>query len=185
MADLRLLTVALVLVFACSGTVCDSSLHEIEVPRIAGRVTDKRTGEPVEGAAILIQVVVQNMRAGPIDTGVGEIGGRWVTTDAEGRFEFPLLTLKVRGYMMVDEFPAPFLLHRDYGHPMVYMPSDHAAWTDIHWAIEPDPRTLEYFKNPKYYGDLCGILNGEPYFYCCEFAYGKVRECEQGRIPKQ
>jgi len=188
MADLRLLTLALAAVASLlAGAWCEGS-RKVEVPRLAGQILDKRTGEPVVGMAVYQFYGTFNRTVGT-HQGTGSRDFRWTTTDAEGRFEFSahVVAEALRNYVEVGPVPAIVLVHRDYGRPFVDVPEDRSQWESIVWRIEPESYSLEAMRST---GSECSVpcsdLEGEAYEHCYELACGEPlpewrRAPEQGR----
>lgn len=172
MADLRLLTLALVTMASLlTGAWCSGS-RKVEVPRLAGQILDKRTSEPIEGMAVYQGYSTMNRSILTTHT-VGERDHRWTMTDADGRFEFPAHVVAEALKDYVDIRPTPFivLVHRDYGRPFVHVPEDRSQWESIVWEVEPDERTRAWLADPGLCNSVCD-LGGEAYYHCYEIACG-------------
>jgi len=83
-ADLRLLSAAGFLLVALVASGCATT----ETPRIAGRVLDAKTREPVVGADVMVYRNALRHDSWHGATGVN-FGHRWRKTDDNGRFDFP------------------------------------------------------------------------------------------------
>ncbi len=177
MAGLRLLTVVF-LVLAVLGVAGRCEGKPFVAPRIAGRIVDKRTGQPVAGMTVFVWYEYDvTWSAEPKG---GGFGTRWQETDAEGRFDFPeqVAAERVSRQVRVEPVPNVQLLHRDYGRPLVLLPDDPTQWSNVEFRIEPDRMTLEWIRDTRAHGArICGGPWGqEAYQHCCEVAWGK--RCE-------
>lgn len=178
MANLRLLSaVALIASWSLVATSCGSGSRRVEVPRLAGQIVDKRTGEPIEGVAVYQFYETQNHSI-LTDHGAGSRDFRWTMTDTDGRFEFPahVVAEALRNFVSVYPAPAIILLHRDYGSPNVNAPEDRTEWESIVWEIEPDVRSLEDMQSTgSRCGNPCSGLDGESYDHCYQIACRRPR----------
>ncbi len=172
MAGLRLLTVVL-LVLVSLGVAARCDGKPFVAPRIAGRIVDKRTGQPVAGMTVFVWYEYDvTWSAEPKG---GGFGTRWQETDAEGRFDFPeqVAAENVSSQVRVAPRPAFVLLDREYGSPEVHLPDNPAQWSNVEFRIEPDRMTLEWIR-----GRETSLLCGGPWGHeaaehCCQVAWGK------------
>jgi hypothetical protein len=82
-ADLRLLSTAVILVAALLSGGCATTYTR----RVAGRVIDAKTGEPVVGADVMVYRKARRFREhGSLWVNFGH---RWQETDESGHFDFP------------------------------------------------------------------------------------------------
>jgi hypothetical protein len=105
-------------------------------------------------------------------------GRRWVTTDTSGRFFFDAIEFRAKRFDA--RHPGTLfmkLLHPQYGSPLLEVTQKQTEWGDLRFEIEPDERTLRYFRDPQYHYSLCGGLEEDQYDRCCEFAYGSADAC--------
>ena len=188
MAHLRLL--AIVMTFMLSANIMSCSRcygsRKVDTPRLAGKIIDKRTGQPIEGMAVYQFYETYDRNAGP-HQGTGSRDFRWVLTDAEGRFAFPAHTVaeSLNNHVKIGSQPSIVLFERNYGGPLVNVPEDRSQWDSIVWEIEPDAQSLADLaaKSSRCSGP-CSDLEGESYEHCYKLACGE--ELPPGRrLPER
>lgn len=159
MARVRLLTkvilaVPLLLVFTC-GTwlhVWGPGFYTcgpIWGRRVEGKIVDKRTGEPIEGAGVFAFYTIPQLHSFPVDW-------RWTTSDAEGRFAIPghmaFVWLGRFGFLArTDRFPTFQIVHPQYGESLeAFGDEGHfwPGWRSLRFEMEPDAYELEQIREP-------------------------------------
>lgn len=184
MADLRLLRRwgGLALLAALPG--CTNPIpRPIGLPRIAGTVVDKRTQEPVQGAEVFVAYDLSYHPIGAFHSQWVSYARRWVTTDAEGRFDFDPVCFWAVGSKDIEPPLNVHVLHRDFGYLSAEVPRERDRWAEeLLVEIEPDEYTLRLIHDPRLgSGRVCDGMAPDEFVRCCEVAYGSVEACRHTR----
>lgn len=172
MADLRLLAFAALSSVALAAVAC----APVWTPRVAGRVVDKATSQPVAGA----EVFIHRSESPFLSSYRQKFDKRWQTTDAEGRFDFPgkvSAWLKSRIFLRIWPKPRVLVIDSDYGFQPAHLRKDRSNWTDLVIEMQPHEGFLRSMADPEKAWFLCGSLGGDARLRCCEVIYGRPDPC--------
>ncbi len=168
MAGLRLLSAAALLLAALAAST--GCTREIEVPRIAGRLSDERTGKPIEGAALYLGFSGTNpLNIGGHGSGAtGRLGEQIALTDENGAFEFQPYLFRVSWFVrVISGSPAVRIVHRSYGGNIIFLSGDSEGWTNL--ALDVAPNAHEVAGMTRGFCDHpCGGLGIHTYAHCYE-----------------
>lgn len=155
---------ALLTLIAFSVAGCSHS--SVWAPRVAGRIVDKETRQPIAGAPVFANYRILD--------GIGFEGGgasccvelNWTKTDADGRFEFPAHRMHPKRSFLdsIPSYPALYWLHPSYGRDALeYWPFFEEAerYRDLNW----ENLELEMSRNEQF---IRAVNEGKDFGYICD-----------------
>lgn len=128
---------------AAAAALASCALGPIWAMRIAGRVTDADTGEPIEGALVVSYYVCQGFLSPGSDT----VDHQAVKTDPDGRFSIPAHFSMPLGEIAAFKKPAPVvqIITRDHGlfgfdyNPGAFQTAPPRDYGNIEYRLKRDP----------------------------------------------
>ncbi len=154
-------------------------------PRVAGRIVDKETRQPIAGAPVFASYLIDSW--GKFEGGSMSccVELNWTKTNTDGRFEFPAHWMHPRGSVLdsIPSYPELHWLHPGYGREALeYWPFGEGAekYRDRVWEnLELEMSRQEWFiravNEGKDFGYICG--SRVDCWVACEAWFGGEEEC--------